>query len=200
MNLDAASAGLEGDDGLFARIAAGDQRALGVLCDRHGATSYALACAVTAVPSVAEAVVADSFAQLWREAPTFDPKRMSVFAWLMSIVRTRALAARPRDVAIPRVLSKEMRADGRTDGGAVHSNALLQAVVTLDGPQALALELAFFRGMTKRQIASELQLTESMVAHLLRRAVETLRASVPRNNVRPSPTAGAGGVFLDSPR
>lgn len=187
MTHDAAGARPEGDDALVARMATGDQRALSTLWDRHGATAYALACTVTSVPSVAEGVVADSFAQLWREAPSFDPHRMSVFAWLTSIVRQRALAARARDIEVPRVLVHE----GRGGGESALSTALTAGTRTLDGLQARAVELAFFGGMSKRQIANELQLSERVVAQLLRGAVETLGGALGRDPVRATPTSVA---------
>jgi RNA polymerase sigma-70 factor (ECF subfamily) len=203
MDHEAASAGLEGDIQLVRRMAAGDPRALGALCDRYGATAYALACAVTSVPSVAETAVTDAFAQLWREAPTFDSQRMSVFAWLMSIVRSRALEARPRDVVIPRVLSAQRRDGDVADRVAATSGRSMTGATTLDGLPARAVELAYFGGMSKRQIASELQLTEGAVAQLLRCGAEALRASLPRTDTRWSSTSaelGAHGATSESRR
>lgn len=203
MTLDAAGAGLNGDLQLVRRVAAGDPRALGDLCDRHGATAYALACAMTAVSSVAEVVVADAFAQLWREASTFDSQRMSVFAWLMSIVRTRALAARPDDMVMPRVLSDQPRAVDIADRAAADSNAAMQGAKMLEGLPARVVEMAYFGGMSKGQIATELQLTERAVARLLREGVEALQASRPRDNVRASSATAALGAlraFPDSRR
>ncbi len=196
MTHDAAGARPEGDDALVARMATGDQRALATLWDRHGATAYALACTVTAVPSVAEGVVADAFAQLWREAPSFDPHRMSAFVWLTSTVRQRALAARSRDAAVPRVLVHE----GRGGAESAVSRALAVGSRTLDGLQARAVELAFFGGMSKRQIASELQLSEHVVAQLLRGAVETLGEALGRAPARAGPGTTVRPSLASPPR
>lgn len=177
-------------------MATGDERALATLWDRHGATAYALACTVTAVPSVAEGVVADAFAQIWREAPSFDPHRMSVFAWLTSIVRQRALAARSRDASVPRVLMHE----GGVAGESPAARALSSGTRTLDGVQARAVELAFFGGMSKRQIAVELQLSEHVVAQLLRGAVQSLGDALGREPVRAAPAGNARLSFASPPR
>ena len=203
MNHDSAGAGREGDTQLVRRMAAGDRRALGTLCDRHGPTAYALACAVTSVPSVAETVVADAFAHLWREASTFHTQHMSVFAWLMSIVRTHALAARPHDVALPRVLSEQRRSGDFADSGAAKSNRAIKGATMLDGLQARAVELAYFGGLSRGQIASELQLTEGTVAQLLRLGVEAVRASAQGSGIgqaSTSPALGASGVMSESRR
>src|SRR6266540_2446179 len=72
-------------------MAAGDERALGELYDRHGSTVYALARAIVGERADTEEVVADAFGQAWRTAGQFDPARGSVTAWLATITRTRAL-------------------------------------------------------------------------------------------------------------
>src|SRR5437762_13752712 len=78
-------------------MAAGDERALGELYDRHGSTVYALARAIVGERADTEEVVADAFGQAWRTAGQFDPARGSVTAWLATTTRTRALdLVRPR--------------------------------------------------------------------------------------------------------
>src|SRR5881397_424849 len=72
-------------------MAAGDERALGELYDRHGSTVYALARAIVRERADTEEVVADAFGQAWRTAGQFAPARGSVTAWLATITRTRAL-------------------------------------------------------------------------------------------------------------
>src|SRR6058998_3001756 len=72
-------------------MAAGDERALGELYDRHGSTVYALARAIVGERADTEEVVADAFGQAWRTAGQFDPARGTVTAWLATITRTRAL-------------------------------------------------------------------------------------------------------------
>ncbi|MBI4542143.1 MAG: sigma-70 family RNA polymerase sigma factor, partial [Gemmatimonadetes bacterium] len=79
------------DRAVIARIASGDERALGELYDRHAASAYGLARAIVGEDADAEEVVADAFVQLWRSATLFDPERGSVAAWLAMITRTRAL-------------------------------------------------------------------------------------------------------------
>src|SRR5437870_4803907 len=79
------------DRALVERMTAGDDRALGELYDRHGATLYALAVAIARERADAEEIVADALGQAWRTASQFDPGRGSVGAWLATITRSRAL-------------------------------------------------------------------------------------------------------------
>lgn len=153
------------DAQLVARIAAGDERALGSLYDAHGAVVYGLAVAITRNPELAESVVADAFAAVWREARAFDPTRRSVFAWISSMVRALALAARrPTTVAVE-------------TGALLHSDAspIGAALSLLTGHQRTAVELAYFSGLQRAEIAARLGESEGTVSMYLRTAMDTLR-------------------------
>lgn len=144
---------------------AGDERALGTLYDRHGAVAYGLAFAITSHEAAAEQVVADAFAQLWREAQSYDAGRMTFLAWMTTIVRQHALAERralqPTGITVP---------PSRGDS---------QLLDTLAPEQRRVVELAFFDGYSRGEIAVTLQLTERAVGELLRSAADRLTAHLP---------------------
>ena len=159
----------EHDDAqLVARMVAGDERALGSLYDIYGAVVYGLAVAITRNPSTAESVVADAFGAIWRDAGTFDPERRSVFAWLSSMVRALALAERRASAvtvepALPPLLE---------------SSPVGSALSRLSGPQRVAIELAYFRGLSRTEIARELGESEGAVGAYLRTAMDALRPAL----------------------
>jgi RNA polymerase sigma-70 factor (ECF subfamily) len=153
------------DAQLVARIAAGDERALGSLYDAYGAVVYGLAVAITRNQELAESVVADAFAAVWREARAFDPTRRSVFAWVSSMVRALALAARrPATAAIE--AGSSLLSDASPVGA---------ALARLTGPQRMAVELAYFGGLPRAEIAIRLGESESTVSTYLRTAMDALR-------------------------
>ncbi|MBC7897350.1 MAG: hypothetical protein H7066_18175 [Cytophagaceae bacterium] len=153
------------DARLVARIAAGDERALGSLYDAYGAVVYGLAVAITRNQEVAESVVADAFAAVWREARAFDPTGRSVFAWISSMVRALALAARrPTDLAV------------ETGGSLLNEASPVGAALgRLSGPQRTAVELAYFSGLPRSDIAVRMGASEATVSLYLRTAMDTLR-------------------------
>lgn len=158
--------GRDRDDAqLMARIAAGDERALGSLYDAYGAVVYGLAVAITRNPEMAESVVADAFAAVWQEARAFDPMRRSVFAWISSMVRALALAGQ-------RSMTVQVE-----PGSSLVSDASPVGVVfaRLTGPQRTAVELAYFGGLPRTEIAERLGISEAMVGVYLRTAMDTLR-------------------------
>lgn len=187
------AAGITPDRVLVERVAAGDERALGGLYDRHGGTAYALAYAIVGERADAEEVVADTFGQMWRTAAQFDPGRGSVGAWLATITRTRALdlvRARGRRVrALERAagMSEEgfaapiARAGDSPDRGPESDEArrlVRRSLAELPAPQRQVIELAYFRGLSHSEIATELQEPLGTVKTRMRAGLEKLRVSL----------------------
>lgn len=174
-------------------MAAGDERALGELYDRHGGMSYALAVAIVREGADAEEVVADVFGQMWRTAAQFDPSRGSVAGWLATITRTRALdlvRARGR-----RARALERAAQGEAEGLASPLSApaegpdrgierqearrlVARSLGELPEPQRRVIELAYFAGLSQTEIAAELQEPLGTVKTRMRAGMEKLRGSL----------------------
>ena len=191
----------DAEAGLVSRLAAGDERALALLFDRFGSVAYGLAYAITSDSATAEAVVADAFSQVWREASMFPVGRMTLLARLTTLVRAGALATRrsmpaapafiwnsapgapgalgASDLGVPTLTATATTApsDGDTDSLA-SSPMVVAAVGDLSDGQRQVVELAYFHGLTRKEIATRLQLTESGVAQQLRTAVDALRLTL----------------------
>jgi RNA polymerase sigma-70 factor (ECF subfamily) len=158
------------DLSLVGAMARGEERAAALLYDRHGAVMYGLALRMVNEAADAEEVVLDAFAQAWREANRYDTVRGSVVGWLTTIVRSRALdAARARGRRFKAVDAAGTAFDAPSSMGeptplpdrmveeserAVAVTAALQA---LPQPQRLAIELAFFEGLTHPEVAERLR-------------------------------------------
>jgi RNA polymerase sigma-70 factor (ECF subfamily) len=184
------------DHVLLARIAEGHEEALGELYDAHGATAYAVAYRIVGQKPDAEEVVAESFAQAWREASRFDRARGSVAAWLVAIVRTRALdaalaagrQARLGDVAAP--WGEAGRRDGAATGTAAagaRGRAVREAMAQLTAAQREAIELAFYGGLAHPEIADRLQVPPGTVMARLRLGMQKLRETLASWTEAPSP-------------
>lgn len=76
---------------LIARIAGGDKLAMKALYARHEARVYRFALRFVRREDIAEDIVADTFLDAWRQAPTFE-RRSSVGTWLLAIARFKALS------------------------------------------------------------------------------------------------------------
>ena len=157
------------DAGRLARAAAGDGDAVAALYDGHARAVYSLVLRVVGDEAEAEDVVQEVFTQAWRQAARYDASRGSVAAWLLTIARTRAIdrlrarRVRPDGMAAERIDQQWLeRPGGAVDPADViaaqHDAARLrEALVDLPVLQRTAIELAFFEGLTQREVAERLE-------------------------------------------
>jgi RNA polymerase sigma-70 factor (ECF subfamily) len=149
------------DDELVAAVARGEQPALLALYDRHGGVAYSLAYRILGDSGAAEEAVQDAYLRLWRRASIFDAARGSARSWLLTIVHHCAIdLLRRRAGAPPVVAGLDEMADRRSVpdawsevSGRIESDRVRTAVETLPGEQRRAIEMAFFDGLTHREIA-----------------------------------------------
>ena len=189
---DATATGTPRDADLVIRLAQGDERALGQLYDRFGAVLYAVAYRVLNEKADAEEVVMEAFAQAWREAPRFDAGRGSVAAWLTMMTRSRALdliRSQSRRVRITDTAAREepqsapaMSTGFQSPGSAVEDSERRKAVGTalaaLSPPQRVAIELAYFEGLSQSEIAERLKEPLGTVKTRMRLGMQKLREAL----------------------
>lgn len=178
---------------VVARLTAGDERALGALYDRYGALAFSLASAIVHDSADAEEVVADTFAQIWRTAKSFDATRGSVVAWVSTITRTRSLdlirsqKRRARILDEAAAMSDSDSSPGLSSGvpspdrGVEMSEAqqlVRRSLADLPAPQRLVLELAYFGGLSQSEIAEHLSEPLGTVKTRMRSGMEKLRQAL----------------------
>ena len=169
---------------LVARMAQGDERALGGFYDQTLGKAYALALRIVCQPDAAEEVVEDAFYQAWRNAARYDAGRGNPLAWLLTMVRSRALDwLRRRDNAETYGDPVEFEARiGADEMGpeeiltTVERSSAVHAALLELSPQARQLvALAFFRGLTHAEIAAWCQMPLGTVKTVLHRACAKMR-------------------------
>jgi RNA polymerase sigma factor (sigma-70 family) len=179
------------DARLAARIAAGDDLALGVLYDQYSPLIFGLARKVTGSLSGAEDVTQDSFASLWEQIGRFDVARGSLRAFLFTIAYRRAVDWVRREVSATR-RAATAGAIGSTERVAPPDEALAsdesarlrQALIDLPIEQRHAVVLAYYDGLSYRQVASRLGIPEGTAKSRLRLALARLRAALMDGGLR----------------
>ncbi len=172
---------------LIRRMAHGDEAALAHLYDLTLSRVHALALRITARRDLAEEVCIESYWQAWREAVRYDAARGQPLAWLMVMVRSRALdALRRLDRAIP-CADPETYLDGENcpDGSpldrlmaAEQSVALGRALAALTPVQRQIVALAFYKDLSHQHISDHTGLPLGTVKSHLKRAQDTLRIAL----------------------
>lgn len=147
---------------LVRRISAGEPDALSDLYDRYSGMLLALARRVLMDSSDAEEVLQEAFLQVWNQADRYDPARSSVSTWLVLITRSRAIdrlrSRRVGEKAVTAAQSEEpvrhTSPEGVADVLMLERRRRLQREMTaLPTEQREVLELAFYRGLTQREIS-----------------------------------------------
>lgn len=175
------------DDAILDRIARGDQTALDAFYQRHGRTAFGLAYRVLGDPEAAEEAVQDSFLTIWRRAERFDPARGAARAWLLTVVRNRAIdllrarESRPKTGASIEDARDLQATDADPADSALRratAETVRAALASLSTEQREVVELAFFGGFSYPEVAERTKAPLGTVKSRMRLAMERLRGAL----------------------
>ncbi len=153
---------------LLPAIARGDVSAFEALYDRHASTIYAVLLRILCNSDDAQEVLQETFVKAWTSAKMFDAVRGSEIAWLISIARSRGIdRLRSRKIRVEREdeAGREIAVRGAFvdrstgDDHAIQAQervAVRGALAELPEAQRIALELAYFEGLSQSEIAERL--------------------------------------------
>jgi RNA polymerase sigma-70 factor (ECF subfamily) len=172
---------------LVREIASGSVGGLEELYRRYGPRALRVAWAVCRDEGRAEEAVQDAFSSVWRSrAGAYRSQRGTVAAWLMAVVRYRALDAERRNVkhathrAEEAMIAFQPVAGELGEQQAARTDAAgLQAVLKgLPYLQREVITLAFYGQLTHAEIATHLELPSGTVKGRMRLGLQKLRADI----------------------
>lgn len=170
------------------RVANRDANALDILYDRHAPAVLGLITRVLEDRNVAEELLQETFWRVWEKADTFDPAKGVFGGWLFSIARRQSLDALRRQKVRPQVAQTESEAavmQNRSDPSAavdeaaiavMEANRVRTAMADLPAEQRQVLHLAYFKGLTRREIAAVTNQPLGTVHTRARLGLQRLRA------------------------
>jgi RNA polymerase sigma-70 factor (ECF subfamily) len=178
------AAGEPPDAVLLARVRAGDDRALGVIYDQHVGLVFGLARRVTRDEQLARDITQEVFSYLWEMPDRVDLGKGSLRAYLAVVTHRRAVDEVRRserrarlEAALPCAELTEGPEAGVVDAAAKQwwKARLAAGLAQLPYEQRVALELAYFDGLTYKQVARALAIPEGTAKSRLRLAMSRLR-------------------------
>lgn len=180
---------MRGSDALLAeRLAAGDDHALAEIFDRFAPVVYGAAAYVVGDGVSAQDVVQDVFVELWSHPDRYDPAAGSLRGYLTMLARHRAVDTMRSEL---RRIARQVRhyrltpdqvpeSPGELILSAHLASAVREAVQQLPAAQREVVELAYFEGMTCRELARAVGIPEGTAKSRLRLALAKLETVLDR--------------------
>jgi RNA polymerase sigma-70 factor (ECF subfamily) len=166
---------------LIARLAAGDDRALAEVLDEFGPAVHVTALQILGDPA-AQDVVQDVFVDLWCHPQRYDESLGTLRTYLTLCARHRALdllrsefrraAREQRHARLLPVPRPPTPGDEVADADA--ASVVRAALRTLPPDQRRAVELAYFGGLTYRDVARQMGIPEGTAKSRVRMALAKL--------------------------
>jgi RNA polymerase sigma-70 factor (ECF subfamily) len=183
----------ESDRELSARLVHGDEAALRDAYRAYAPAVLGLAMRVIGDAALAEEVMQDVFVRLWEQPDRFDPERGRLRTYLLAMTHSRAVErVRSEDSRRRRhdAAGREARTfvDDESSRALEHRDsqtAVRAALAMLPEEQRRAIEMAYYDGLSYREVAAALSEPEGTVKYRIRVGMQKMRAALQAMEVSP---------------
>jgi RNA polymerase sigma-70 factor, ECF subfamily len=178
------------DEELMAAIQSRDESALATLYKRHNGLLRTVAHRVINNETDTEDVVQVIFLEVWRMAEHYSEEKGKALGWIVTLARRRAIDKLRKKQAYQRAGERLRDETEKTKSNEVHQGAdedaasadraeILQRVLqTLPENQREALQYAFYRGMSQREISKHTGIPLGTIKTRLELAVRKVRKAI----------------------
>ncbi len=174
----------ESDEELVARAASGDQRAFRPLIARHMGRAMRLAHAILGNANEADDIAQEAFLRVWNQASSFDPGLARFTTWLHRIVLNLAIDRMRRPGSEPIEQADDVASDAPSALAHLiaeqEQEIVRRALFEIPDRQRAAIALFHFEGLSGREAATAMELSEKAFESLLIRARTALKQRVLR--------------------
>jgi len=182
------------DETLAIQVARGNSAALEVLYDRYASIVLGISLKVIGDQGLAEDVLQETFWRVWQSAATYQSQLGSFTGWLFRIARNLAIDAYRRRNVRPQAISGVTGSDPILDESpdpdadvAEQAQSILKnrqirkALASLPTVQRQVIEMAYFYGMTRQEIAEATGEALGTIHTRARLALQKLRGEFERD-------------------
>ena len=182
------------DETLATRVARGDSAALEVLYDRYASRVLGISMKIVGDQALAEDILQETFWRVWQSASTYQSQLGPFTGWLFRIARNLSIDAYRRRNVRPQIFVGANGSDPILDETpdpdtdvAEQAQSILQnqqvrkALDALPGVQRQVIEMAYFYGMTRQEIAEATGEALGTIHTRSRLALQKLRGELERD-------------------
>ena len=184
------------DEALVTRVARGDSAALEVLYDRYASRVMGISLKIVGDQALAEDVLQETFWRVWQSAATYQSQLGAFAGWLFRIARNLSIDAYRRRNTRPQVMMNTRGEDSvptleetpdpdmdvAEQAQAILANRQIRnALASLPDVQRQVIELAYFYGMTRQEIAEATGEALGTIHTRARLALQKLRGELKRD-------------------
>ncbi len=181
------------DETLVTQVARGNRAALEVLYDRYASRVMGISLKILGDQALAEDILQETFWRVWQSAATFQSQLGPFTGWLFRIARNLAIDAYRRRNVRPQAFMGANGSDPILDATpdpdmdvAEQAQSILQnkevrkALDALPSVQRQVIEMAYFYGMTRQEIAEATGEALGTIHTRARLALQKLRGELER--------------------
>ena len=182
------------DESLVIQVARGSSAALEVLYDRYASTVLGISVRIIGDQALAEDILQETFWRVWQSAATYQSQLGSFSGWLFRIARNLAIDAYRRRNVRPQVVvgtegsdpildktpDPEMDVQEQAQSMLKHRQ-VRKALESLPAVQRQVIEMAYFYGMTRQEIAEATGEALGTIHTRARLALQKLRGELERD-------------------
>ena len=182
------------DETLVIQVARGNSTALEVLYDRYASTVLGISLKVIGDQALAEDVLQETFWRVWQSAGTYQSQHGPFTGWLFRIARNLSIDAYRRRNVRPQTISGvegsdpilEETPDPDTNvadqaQSILKNRQIRKALAALPTVQRQVIEMAYFYGMTRQEIAEATGEALGTIHTRARLALQKLRGEFERD-------------------
>jgi RNA polymerase sigma-70 factor (ECF subfamily) len=141
-------------------LRAGDERALAAAYDEFSPLVYGITVSATGDQTAAEGITQRVFLRLWERPEEFDPERGPLRALLCELARRQAIDWLHREGARQITSTLDWEPAEASAAGSPATKMVRDALLGLPAQQRDAIMLAYLRGLSYHQVATELAIPE----------------------------------------
>jgi RNA polymerase sigma-70 factor (ECF subfamily) len=177
------------DSELMQRVHMNDSKALEALYNRYSPLLYTLIKKIVADEEVAKDVLSDVFVIIWRKIDLFDFNLNNVYTWIVTLTRNKAIDTIRRDRnssemetyndeyentnIIPKLSPTSDPLD--IEIATNIKDGIEAALNNLTGAQQFVINLAYYEGLTQKEIAERLKIPVPTVKSKIKIALSNLK-------------------------